>query len=269
MQEGEKTRGCGSRVVGGIYLIGGGLWESCDRLPYELLTCQACGTGIHLPRTPQEIVPSDFFKEHEPLEDCRCWQEKQYGCVMCMPDNDPGYLMTVGRNNYTPESFLKEAHEQGVSKRIAQIPRHLELGKTVIYLGHPDACGKDKPGVFMGFIPKRIEQLVWKSETEKKREELEKKGITIVEINDGDLDHMPHKPGTKHYHLQTQPDGAIWGESYHTQSLARTALQALIASLREQGRKFHGNLADGFLDTATQASYSVIVCVDPAHLEQE
>ena len=188
---------------------------------------------------------------------------------MCLPDSDPGYLITVGANNYTPESFLEEAHRLGVSKRIHQIPRHLELGKTVIYLGHPDACGKGVPGVFMTFVPRRIEQLVWKSEADQKREELEKKGITVVEIADGDSDHAPVKPGAKHYHVTGGEDGILWGESYHTQALARVKLQEIIAGLREQGHKFHGNLADGFQEATTQASYAVIPCIDPAHLEQE
>lgn len=275
MQEGEHERGCGARKVGATYLIGGGSFDSCDRLPYALLTCKACGHGVHLPRTPQEIVPADFFKDHEPLEDCRCWQEKQYACPMCMPDNEPGYLMTVGANNYTPESFLEEAHKMGISKRIHQIPRHLVLGETVIYLGHPDACGTGVPGVFATFVPQRVEQLVWESEVEKKREELEKKGITIVPVKDGDADHMQAKPGAKHYHVTTSgPDGEgmSWGTAWSTQALARDALKALIANLREEGHHFSGTMAEGYQEITAEANgmrYEIIKCIDASHLEQE
>ena len=108
----------------------------------------------------------------------------------------------------------------GISKRIPFIPKGLELGKTVVYLAHPKACEVKEPaalqeamaiveeartqrprlleaekvsralGIFCAFIPKRVEKLIWDSEyTDKKREEAEKRGITLVQIPDGDKDH--------------------------------------------------------------------------------
>ncbi len=265
----EAARGCGYRHIGATYLVTDtdGLWDQCCRLPFKLLTCKACGTGVHLPRTPQEIVPADFLGNHEPLEDCHCWQHKAYHCPMCLPDTDPGYLMTVGANNYTPASFLDEAHRMGISKRIHQLPRHLELGKTWVYLGHPDGYGKDQPGIFMVFQPKRIEKLVWRSETVATLQELEKKGITPVIIDDGDTDHMPAKPGTKHYHLLIKE---VMGERvFNTQALAFKALQAIVKDLREQGHTLPGNLKDGFTDRADGATYSTAKCIDAAHVEAE
>jgi hypothetical protein len=48
-----------------------------------------------------------------------------------------------------------------------------------------------KTGVFCGFIPQAIEQLIWESEATKERlAELEKRGITPVIVPDGDKDHM-------------------------------------------------------------------------------
>jgi hypothetical protein len=193
---------------------------------------------------------------------------------MCLPDNEPGYLMTVGESSYpTADSFLQEAHKLGISKRIAQIPRHMVLGETVIYLGHPNACGQDMPGIFMTFTPARIEQLVWESDMEKKKEELAKKGITAVGIKDGDVDHMPARPSQKHYHLAAnhtaEASGIQWLTSYPTQAPARAALKALVARLRTDGLKLDGTLKDGYIEATTQASYCTIKCIDPTHLEVE
>jgi hypothetical protein len=130
----------------------------------------------------------------------------------------------VGKE-YSPQSFTTEALLQGVSKRIHSIPKKLELGKTVIYLCHNKACDvpDDSPdelplvkeangdkleqppmvsipktkkglGIFTAFIPQRLEMLFYESEiTDKLREKMAKRGISIVEIPDGDLDHAPAK----------------------------------------------------------------------------
>ncbi|GAG63378.1 unnamed protein product [marine sediment metagenome] len=45
-------------------------------------------------------------------------------------------------------------------------------------------------GIFCAFIPHGIEQLVWEKDlTDKKREELKKRGITPIPVPDGDMDH--------------------------------------------------------------------------------
>jgi len=128
--------------------------------------------------------------------------------------------MMVGERYYTPESFFNEALAMGISKRIPFMPKGLDLGKTVLYLAYPKACEvkvqaalqqamaiveesqTKRPrlletekvekalGIFCAFIPQRVEKLIWKSAlTDKKREEMEKRGITPVPISDGDNDH--------------------------------------------------------------------------------
>jgi hypothetical protein len=129
--------------------------------------------------------------------------------------------MMVGERYYSPQSFVQEAMELGVSKRIPAIPRKLQLGKTVVYLAHKKAVevreplavqaamsiveGVDNPqmrlldsekkpeyrlGVFCSFVPQRVEKLIWKSEaTEETLENLRKRGIDPVIIPDGDKDH--------------------------------------------------------------------------------
>jgi hypothetical protein len=117
--------------------------------------------------------------------------------------------MRVSEKFYpTPADFLEEGLNQGFSKRIAQIPRHFVLGKTVIYLAHINACVvKDTPelqksfdeiepkrklkatrdpklnprlieaekvkrvmGIFTAFIPQRIEKIYWQSDLDKMSE---------------------------------------------------------------------------------------------------
>lgn len=202
----EQKRGCGYRKVGALYLCGGSILATCDRLPYELKSCPVCGAGIHFTRAMTEINPLKLFGIHDSCQDTF------RPCKMCDPKDEPAYIMMVGKGQYSPTSFLQEAQQMGVSKRIAQIPKHLKLGETVVYLAHPQAIqnaigvtadnngqGKmisDKLGIFCAFIPQRIEMPVWRKQLKGKgsrkfKQSLKKRGITPVPINDGDKDHAP------------------------------------------------------------------------------
>ncbi len=80
-------------------------------------------------------------------------------------------LIWVGEMFYkTPRAFLKEAAEQGISRRIRSIPRDFKLGETCVWLAHRKAVeGVDMtPGVFYAFLPQRIEYIVKGDETEEK-----------------------------------------------------------------------------------------------------
>jgi len=128
--------------------------------------------------------------------------------------------MFVGKKYYSTESFLDEATKMGISKRIPFVPKKLVLGTSVVYLAHPEAVEvRESPalqealaiiagppeqtkllevetvkrvmGIFAAFRPQRVEMLVWEHElTDKKREELEKRGITPIPVPAGDLDHV-------------------------------------------------------------------------------
>lgn len=211
----EPKRGCGYRKVGGLYLVGGYVNTPCDRMPFPLTVCPVCGQGIKVSRGFTEINPYQLWGMHQ---DCK---DKIRPCFLCDPSDEPAYIMLVGAGNYpTPQDFLKEASAMGISKKIRFIPRHLKLGSTVFYLAHPKACEVKEPvalqeainileqsqtnqprlletekvektvGIFCAFIPRRIEQLVWKSElTDEKCKELEKRNITPIPVSDGDSDH--------------------------------------------------------------------------------
>lgn len=212
----EAKRGCGFRKVGGLYLCGDYKVIPCDRLPYPLICCPTCGSGIKLSRAFVEINPAALFGQHEGCQDVH------QPCFVCQPNDDLAYIMTVGDKYYTPVEFVEEARMIGISKRIPFIPKSLVIGETVIFLAHPKACidtryevlqevaalidqpatlqprlvdaeeVKRIPGIFTAFIPQRIEMPVWESEykhNKKDMDALRKRGITPVPIKDGDRDH--------------------------------------------------------------------------------
>lgn len=214
----EAKRGCGYRKIGGLYLVGGGLFTACDRLPLPLESCPVCGGGIHFTRAMTEINPARLFGNHEGCTD------SFRPCHVCDPADDAAYIMSVGQKHYTPQSFMEEAMRLGVSKRIPYIPKNMKLGHTVVYLAHPKAVaekcepvlqqamavaaghGNDQTrlldaehheyrlGIFFAFIPRAIEKIVTESymssdEGKKEQEKMAKKGVTLVPVPDSDEDH--------------------------------------------------------------------------------
>ena len=187
----EPRRGCGYRKVGGLYLVSGGVWASCDRLPIEIGACPVCGHGLQFTRALTEINPFRLWGDHQ---DCR----DTFICHACRPDDGVAYVMGVGERYYTPQNFITEGNMMGVCKRIPYIPKNMVLGQTWVYLSHHKLIyvgkenGKDvyKQGIFAAFRPERVEMLLWKRQaTKKKLKELEKRGITPVIVPDGDTDH--------------------------------------------------------------------------------
>ena len=179
----EQKRQCGFRKVNGLYLCGEGIAVGCDRLPKNIECCPTCGSGVHFSQGFQWINGAEFFKEKcEGDSECH-----RHHCFLCVDQKriEKCGLMFIGDKFYSPASFIKEAKKLGVSKRIAYIPKDLELGKTYILLAHQKAGKKeiedkttltgkrivDVPAVFYAFVPKRIEQ------------------ITPIPVPDDDIDH--------------------------------------------------------------------------------
>jgi rubrerythrin len=142
----EEKRGCGYRVLGGLYLCSDGIAVACDRLPYLLELCRVCGQGIEQGRGFTKLDWAALAGDHEAevsipasLDETVC--KDNFKCPLCQPvRGEIMYLMWVGRKFYTPEEFSAEAARMGVSKRIAFIPDGLVLGETRVLLAHPDAC---------------------------------------------------------------------------------------------------------------------------------
>lgn len=219
----EAKRGCGFRKVGGLYLVGTGLASPCDRLPFELPeVCPCCGAGIKQARgwtwvQGSKLLGGDHELEpvvtpcHDPqlghhignrAETPLCPEDT---CAVCRPAllGERCGLLWVGRQHYTPGAFCKEALDLGVSKRIAQVPKGLEPGKTWCLLAHPDAvppkgklefgqdAPKPRPGIFYAFLVQAVEMIVTESQAQKAQEmeKLAKRGIRPVVVPDEDADH--------------------------------------------------------------------------------
>lgn len=214
----EGTRGCGFRTVGGLYLVGGTLWDTCDRLPLEIPVCSTCGETLRPNRGIQPINAIKLFNNHN-AELAESWSmdtgeteesvpikcQDRHTCAVCFPqdplDSVKDFIIWVGREHYTQDEFTAEAHLMGISRRIPHIPEGLKVGQSVIYLAMRNnintRAGEDrdgraikKNGIFMAYKPQDLELLIWESEaTRKYNLELRKRGIVPVVIPDGDEDH--------------------------------------------------------------------------------
>ena len=188
----EDARGCGYRHSGkdgvGLYLIGDGVFEICERLPFPVGVCPCCGEGTKFSRGFTWITPQKLFG---PSRDPQCnlmgWVPEERhinhaheNCLMCSPPPDKHGLLWVGDKFYTTGSFLQEAVTRGISKRIASIPHGFEVGKHVVYLAHnraiPTHEGAD-PAVFTVFKPSRVEIVVDVTNPD----DLPKRAVSIAE----------------------------------------------------------------------------------------
>ena len=192
----EKRRKCGFRKLGGLYLVGEGLSVPCDRLPIKLDFCRVCGNGFKPSLGFTWIQPKELFGEHlvtigmqenAPRDACG---EKD---PLCKNVPDRSGLMWVGSRFYTCETFIDEAREMGVCKRIAAVPNDFVLGETWVLLGHRGAYYdgfKHSPGIFYAFRPKAVEKLVASDTAEEELEKLRKRGITPILVDKNDKDHQ-------------------------------------------------------------------------------
>ena len=204
----EAARSCGYRKVGGLYLVGGGsIIRQCDRLPYKIENCPTCGGGLKFSRGWTWLDWRVYAGDHP-----GCHDNMNNNCPLCQPkaDNQPYGLIWIGEKFYSPDAFVKESLQLGISRRIPftgeiqRAPKLLKLGQTWVVFAHKHVIplGKDEhnveifaPAVFHAFRPERLELLVWQKDAISERiAELEKAGITPVIIPDGDKDHDPLTP---------------------------------------------------------------------------
>lgn len=206
-KEVKIIRRCGYRQVGGLYMVGKVVtFKNCDRLPFWLRICECCGGGFKFSRTLVKTKASLLFGGlHKPDSGkCTC----DVDCPVCFPDDKVSAIMWVGREFYTPTTFIGEALKMGVSKRINRRSTFVELGKTRIFLAHIDG-GKDEqgepvPAVFASFTPSRYEKVMTESQLGKYLaknpnyvDEWDKVGVDICVVPDNDKDHQTPKQKPK------------------------------------------------------------------------
>jgi len=200
----EHRRGCGWRKPGGLYLVSDSLAQACGRLPIPLDICPTCGGGIHAARgwtwvnatalaatkpcpglnlvIMADIAPGQtLIVPAGRLIAFRCST-----CPLGGPLGRAGLLWVGGVFYPTPAAFTLEAARQGVSRRIAAIPKGLHVGETWVLLAHRRAIrspdGTFTPAVFHAFRPKRLEYVVRPDDPPAQLARLADRGVTLVRV---------------------------------------------------------------------------------------
>jgi hypothetical protein len=203
----EAKRGCGYRKVGGIYLCADAPNAPCCKLPIEFHVCPTCNSGVKQTRGFQWIDPRPWLKGAcIGVETARLGQSGPFSASLCPAANpdtmgDKVGLLWIGEQFYpTPDSFLREARELGVSRRVKGVPRGFKLGEHYVFLAHPRVKELLRPGekpewiggIFQIFRPTRIEKIITQSQARDAEEmdKLSKAGITPVVVDDNDRDHQ-------------------------------------------------------------------------------
>jgi hypothetical protein len=219
----EARRGCGFRKVGGLYLVGSGIGNACDRLPIPLEICPCCGHGIKATRGwtwvdiaglvgGDHLVPEtrmvsvgggwagypDEEKETGNQIPCKC----PAFCPLChnVANMGKGGLLWIGLQFYpTIEAFEIEARTLGVSRRITAVPRGFEVGKTWLLFAHARGVIKPSgpltaayvPAIFRVWKPERLERIYVESQRDSDAVKADiERGITPVYVPDNDKDHQ-------------------------------------------------------------------------------
>lgn len=181
----EAARWCGYRGPAkngvGIYLIGAGDFQPCERLPFPLEICACCGSGIKSARGFTWINPATLFDPWTGKPECCEVMGKTIpglahdhaSCYMCNPMGVAGEaagLLWVGMENYkTSRLFMEEARVMGISRKIGAFPQGFELGKHVVYLAHRKTHIRNNAetgqqewvqGVFTAFKPVRVDIVI-------------------------------------------------------------------------------------------------------------
>ena len=196
----EGARGCGYRKPGGYYLVAQELSESCPLLPWELDRCPHCGQGFGPARgftwiTPAVLFPARVHGGFDHNQTCPLGVSEGTAVGYHRTGERAGLIWVGGLFYPTPKSFLEEAAEMGVSRRVKAPPRGFKVGEHWIYLGHRKAItaitdpldGETaievySPGVISLFKPTAIEYVVKGDETDEEIEALEERGITPVKV---------------------------------------------------------------------------------------
>lgn len=220
----EQQRKCGFRKIGGLYLCGDAL--SFPAMPIPITPCSCCGHEIVFFRGFKWMDSKYLLKDLECPGYCVKITSNNGGCAiryMKHKSHQSG-LMWIGDTYYTPSEFVAEAKAQGISKRIAAIPKNFKIGETWVFFAHQKAVVKkemkdriykeygglecvtadeittENPGIFYAFKPSRIELIV----TEDMQvldwvTDYAEKGVTLVTVPDAGQHHPKTRQRTKRH----------------------------------------------------------------------
>jgi hypothetical protein len=177
----EDERGCGRRKEGGKYLVSGEPFAPCGRLPVPLHRCPTCSSGIKPARGWTRVALRQLLTTAPQCQAAADCQARPLGPL----GPDRVGLLWVGTVFYpTVKEFMREAVTMGISRRISQIPKEFEVGKTWVLLAHR----QPEPHGFTLFRPERIEYVVRANDSEAKLERLAAQGLTLVRVHARQVD---------------------------------------------------------------------------------
>lgn len=186
----EGKRGCGFRKVHGLYLRSDGETMQCGKFPLELTVCPCCGNGIKPARgftwidLAKLAVGKQCKNEGHQCNVCPASQENLAKIVKCG-------LIWVGEKFYkTPNAFVTESFQMGISRRINFVPKDFVVGETWVALAHEKAIphlhegapATFTPAIFSLFLPDRIEIVVTGEESDEEIEGYLKRKLTPVKV---------------------------------------------------------------------------------------
>lgn len=180
----EDARWCGYRSPAknglGLYLIGSGDFEPCERLPFPLEVCPCCGAGVKPARSFTWISPPKLLDPWtaqplccEVVGDVIDGLEHDHAkCAMCNPivvAGEEAGLLWIGEKFYKrADDFMHEAMRMGISRKIPALPQGFEVGKHYVYLAHRKTVLRrvenEEPqwvqGIFTAFRPARLDIVI-------------------------------------------------------------------------------------------------------------
>lgn len=174
--------------------MSGKLEAPCGKLPIPVIKCPTCGDGIKPSRgwtwiNPQKLTMHSIQKE--------CFTGVCHLCpVQFLYDGalELTGLIWIGEKFYpTPEDYLKECGQVGISRRIRTVPKGLVVGETYVLLAHrkvPDQVFKEQggrgPAIFSVFRPTKIEVICDGTEDPEVIKGYEKRGLSPVIVKPKD-----------------------------------------------------------------------------------
>lgn len=185
----DSERGCGWRKAGGLYLVADGPNVPCGRMYLPISVCYTCGHGLKPSRGWTWVTMPTMLLYEEPKE---CTMPHCVACPLCPQRHEERMgLLWCGEQFYpTPQDWIREAIEQGVSRRIAALPKGLVLGETWVLMAHRkaimevDEAGEIHytAGIIQAFRPTGAEYVVRGDESEEELEAMVKRGITPIKV---------------------------------------------------------------------------------------
>jgi hypothetical protein len=185
----DTERGCGWRQPSGLYLVADGPNTPCGRMFLSLTVCKSCGQGLKPSRGFTWVTIPEAVLHEEPQV---CGERHCAACPLCPTRAQERVgLLWCGEAFYpTPQDWIREAHEQGVSRRIPALPKGLVLGETWVLMAHRKAImGVGKagevvytPGIIQAFRPTAAEYVVTGKESEEELDAMVKRGITPIRV---------------------------------------------------------------------------------------